>query len=772
MKATREVFSAYTFAYELAKNRKDEYVTVEHLLYAILEENNDVIVILKELGANITTLKKNLLNYMNDHIEKINNTEPQDADSFKNCFILAEQIASSSEKQVVGLEHIMAAIFSQDQSYAVYYLFDQGIMMGDFLYEYCHGEYIKGVNGQIEKRPSDRTKDIADRDESIGANNLDEYDNNEFKKQNSQDKILEKYTLNLNEYVKQKNYDKMIGRVDVLDRTIQILCRKTKNNPIHIGEPGVGKTAVTYGLAERINDGRVPSKLKDSTIYSIDIGSLLAGTKYRGDFEERIKVVLDTIKNKNNPIVYIDEIHTIVGAGSLGEGALDASNLLKPYLTEGSIKFIGATTYDEYKKHFEKDKALARRFGKIDIAETTVDETIEILKSMKESFEEFHHVTYTLESIEQAVLLSHKFINDRFLPDKAIDVMDEAGAYISAKAKSKKVIDERVMEEIISKTCNIPKQTIKNDETKVLKNLETVIKKGIYGQDEAIGEVVRCIKLSRSGLKDEDKPIAAMLFVGPTGVGKTEIAKSLSINLGIELVRFDMSEYGEKHAASKLIGAPPGYVGYEEGGLLTDAIRKKPNCVLLLDEIEKAHEDILNVLLQIMDYAVLTDNKGRKADFRNVIIIMTSNAGAKNIGKSLIGFNHREIQDEAIIEEVKKVFTPEFRNRLDKIITFHHVDDKMANNIVKKELNLLKQKLKMKNIDIKFTQKLINHIAKKGVSREYGAREIIRIIDSEIKPLLVDELLFGTLKNGGTCIIDYKMSTEKSKESKIVIRIM
>lgn len=802
MRATKEVFSAYTFAYELAQNRKDEYVTVEHLLYGIIEENNEIVEVLKLLGANITTIKKNLLKYMDEHIDKSNQRDVYDADSFRECFILAEQFAETSERQEVGLEHIMAAIFSAEQSYAFYYLSEQGILRSEFLFHFCHREeleegfshrnfesesyggsygssydgsydgshessyvdsYHSSSNNNHPNKDSDRESFLTksnQKDSNSGVSyNKEKQDKSDSRStQDKKELILKNFTQNLNETVKKKSYDKLIGRTDVLDRTIQILCRKLKNNPIHIGEPGVGKTAITLGLAERINEGKVPNKLKDSIIYSIDIGSLLAGTKYRGDFEERIKNVLEAVKSKNNPIVYIDEIHTIVGAGSIGEGTMDASNLLKPYLTDGSIKFIGATTYDEYKKHFEKDKALTRRFSKIDVKETTVKETIEILENMKSSFEDYHKVTYTQDAIEQAVYLSDKYMTDRFLPDKAIDIMDEAGAYISAKESTKKgakkVIDELVIETIIAKTCKIPKQTVVNNEISALKNLEGTLNKSIFGQEEAIHEVVRCIKLSRSGLKDEDKPIAAMLFVGPTGVGKTEIARSLSKTLGIELVRFDMSEYGEKHSAAKLIGAPPGYVGYEEGGLLTDSIRKKPNCVLLLDEIEKAHEDVFHVLLQIMDYASLSDNQGRKADFRNVIIIMTSNAGARYIGKSSIGFNQNEVSNDIMFEEVKKVFTPEFRNRLDKVIAFHHVNDKMALNIVKKELNLLKDKLKSKNTEIKFSQKLIQYVAKKGVSKEFGAREIKRIIDSEIKPLLVEELLFGKLKNGGSCKID------------------
>ena len=571
--------------------------------------------------------------------------------------------------------------------------------------------------------------------------------------------IIEKYTVNLNEFVKEQDNNLLVGRQDVLDRTVQILCRRTKNNPIHVGEPGVGKTSIVLGLARLINEGKVPEKIKNSEIYSLDIGGLLAGTKYRGDFEERIKKVLDQIKHRFNPIVYIDEIHSIVGAGALGGGSLDASNLLKPYLMEGKIKFIGATTFDEYKKHFEKDKALTRRFQTVEVKEPSISETIEILNGIKKSYEEYHNVSYTDQAIESAVILSNKYINDKFLPDKAIDVIDEAGASISMEnSEERALIDEVKIEEIISKMCHIPKKTVEKDEIEALMTLENKLKSDIFGQNAAIDEVVKCIKMSRAGLKDEGKPVASMLFVGPTGVGKTEICRVLSKELGIKLIRFDMSEYGEKHAASKLIGAPPGYVGYEEGGILTDSVRKNPYCVLLLDEIEKAHPDILSVLLQVMDYATLTDNQGRKADFRNVILIMTSNAGAKEIGKNKVGFGERVVQGEAIKDEVKRFFTPEFRNRLDKIVVFNHIDKEMAINITIKEIGLFKEQLLSKNIILEFDDSVINHISSEGVSKEYGAREISRIINSEIKALLIDEILFGRLKDGGKAKIIFSDS--------------
>jgi len=639
--------------------------------------------------------------------------------------------AESSEKDTISVDHLISVIFELKDSYACFYLMDEGITKRDFLYYYCHEEQEE-IDEEGEIVPEGSEKD-------------------------SEKSMIERYTLNLTKLVDEGNSDPLIGREDILNRTIQILCRRTKNNPVHVGEPGVGKTSITKGLAKLISQGKVPRNLKGAEIFSLDIGDLLAGAKYRGDFEERVKKVLNEIKEHENPIVFIDEIHNIVGAGAISGGSLDASNLLKPYLTEGKIRFIGATTFEEYKKYFDKDKALSRRFQTVEVKETTVKETIEILEGLKENYEKYHNVKYTSNAINSAVILSDKYINDKYLPDKAIDIIDEAGSYMSIKygnIDKEVIIDEIVIEEVISKVCHIPKKTVESSEIKSLKNMELVLKGNIFGQDKAIDEVVRCIKMSRAGLNEDNKPVASMLFVGPTGVGKTEIAKSLAKNLGVELVRFDMSEYMEKHTASKFIGAPPGYVGYEEGGLLTDLIRKKPHCVLLFDEIEKAHSDILNVLLSVMDYATLTDNQGRKADFRNVIIIMTSNAGTKNIGKSLVGFGERGIKGEVILEEVKKIFTPEFRNRLDKVVVFNHINSAMAINIARKELDLFKEKLVSKKIFLDFTEDCVEYVAKKGISQEFGAREIIRVISSQLKPLLVEEILFGKLSSGGNCSVD------------------
>lgn len=739
MKITNDLNDVILRAYEEAKKQNSEYITPEHLLYAATfhEKVADAI---KECGGDLNSLQYNLKTYIKTYVS-VGNGEPQESLEFQKVILTADEQVRYSGKDIIDVDHILAAIFTLEDSYALYYLLQEGVTKRDLLFNLCHNEK---ENYDHEKENSEAIEEKVSEDE-------------EKVKIRKEDAFLNKYTVDLIRKVQEENTDPLIGRKDILERTIQILCRRNKNNPVHVGEAGVGKTAITLGLAKMISDGNVPEKLKGSLMYSLDLGSVIAGTKYRGDFEERIKRILDLISKKDKAIVYIDEIHNIVGAGALNGGALDASNLLKPYLTEGKIRFIGATTFDEYKKYFEKDKALIRRFQIVDVNEPSIDDAVKILNGLKENYEKYHNVSYTDNAIRNAVILSDKYITDKYLPDKAIDIIDEAGAYVrihNDNMEEKIVVDENVVEEIISKVCSIPKQTVESSEVKSLKHIESELKKNIFHQDKAIEEVVRCIKMSRAGLNEEDKPVASMLFVGPTGVGKTEIARCLSKKLGLDLVRFDMSEYGEKHSAAKLIGSPPGYVGYEEGGLLTDSIRKKPHCILLLDEIEKAHEDILNVLLQVMDYATLTDNKGRKADFRNVIIIMTSNAGAKNIGKRLIGFGDREIQGEAIMEEVKKFFTPEFRNRLDKIVVFNGMNSEMAKEVAVKKLNDFKDKLASKNIEIEFSEECSDYIARIGTSKEFGAREIIRVIDSKIKPLFVDEILFGDLSNGGKCKIN------------------
>ena len=719
-------------AYKIAKDNKDEFVTPEHLLLSTLEEDmfKDAIAKLK---GNIIELQYDLTNYIEKNIAKTEENDPEESYGVKNILIIATQQAAFGTRNLVALEHIVSAMYTLKDNYGIAYLNKQGIDKSELLFELSNNK----------EEESNVSKDAI---KIFRTNRIDEPKGTEMKNK------ISNYCEVLTDS-KEGEKDPLIGRKDIIDRTIQILCRRTKNNPVHVGEPGVGKTAITMGLAELIKKGEVPYKLKNSKIFSLDIGAMLAGTKYRGDFEERVKQVLDEIKTYENPIVYIDEIHNIVGAGALNGSSIDGGSLIKSYLLEGKIKFIGATTYEDYKKYFEKDKALIRRFQMVDVKETTEEETIKVIMGLKDNFENYHNVKYEEEAVNEAVKLSSKYIKDRFLPDKAIDLIDEAGAYLDINRGQYEdaIVTKKVIEEIIAKICNIPKETVENTEIEVLKNLEKNLKKNVFGQDNAIEEVARAIKLSRSGLNEDNKPIASMLFVGPTGVGKTEIAKVLSKELGLDLIRFDMSEYGEKHAAAKLIGSPPGYVGYEEGGLLTDTIKKKPNSVLLLDEIEKAHPDILNVLLQVMDYATLTDNKGRKADFRNVIIIMTSNAGAKNLGKIPVGFGREEFNKDIIKEEVKNIFTPEFRNRLDKRIVFNEINEEMAFKIAKKQIENLKEKLSSKNIKIDVTDEIIKYISEKGLSKEFGAREIIRLINSEVKPLFVEEILFGNLINGGFC---------------------
>lgn len=529
-----------------------------------------------------------------------------------------------------------------------------------------------------------------------------------------------------------------------------MLCRKDKNNPLHVGDPGVGKTALVYGLADRINKGKVPDRLKDSHIYAMDMGTMLAGTQYRGDFEKRIKQVLEGVRKEGNAIIYIDEIHNLIGAGRVSEGPLDASNMLKPYLEAGDIRFIGSTTYDEYKRYFAQSKGIVRRFQEIDIQEPSEAEAIEILRGLKKGYEDFHHVQYTDEALSYAVHASAKYISDRFLPDKAIDLIDEAGAYRELHPTDEDVqtVDKRLVAQVLTKTCKIDAQALVDDNNASLETLYSRISAKIYGQNEAVKQVVEAVEMAKAGLQDDNKPLANLLFVGPTGVGKTEVARVLAKELGVSLVRFDMSEYTEKHTVAKLIGSPAGYVGYEDGGLLTDAIRKTPNCVLLLDEIEKAHSDIYNILLQVMDYAVLTDNKGQKADFRNVILIMTSNAGAQYASQANVGFNGHTSRGEAMLGQVKKTFKPEFLNRLSSVVVFHDMDKKMASLILNKKLGELQAKLTKKNVTMTLTDEATAYLLKKGFTQEYGAREMDRVIARDLKPLLMRGILFGKLAKG------------------------
>lgn len=745
MRLDRIVNEVLTAGYNEAKYSKHEYFTPEHILYASLFFTEGRAII-ENSGGDVEELKKDLIRYFNDNISSIEKGEPLQTIGVQNIITSAGEHVLAAEKNIIKLGDIFVSIYDEEQGYASYFLKKQGIEKIDILHYITHG--IEEIELEDFKDEFYLEEDIYEEADDFGEP-LSEMKHNS---------LLKDFTVELTEKARNEEVDPLIGREDILDRTIQVLSRRHKNNPIHVGEPGVGKTAITEGLAQLIVENKVPKLLQNSKVYSLDMGALIAGTKYRGDFEERIKKVLNKIEKEEKSIVYIDEIHTIVGAGSVSGGSLDASNILKPFLTKGKIRFIGSTTYDEYKKIFEKDKALSRRFQKIEVPEPTIEDAYNILMGLKEHYEKFHNVKYTDEALRAAVELSSKYINDRYLPDKAIDVMDEVGAYIRLHAEDENTvkIESTNIEKIISSMAKIPEQSVSTNEMELLKNLNKDLKQGIFGQDEAVETVVRAIKKSRAGFNDENKTVANLLFVGPTGVGKTEICKQLAKALNIPLVRFDMSEYQEKHSVARLIGAPPGYVGYEEGGLLTDAVKKSPYCVLLLDEIEKVHSDVLNVLLQLMDYATLTDTTGKKTDFRNVILIMTSNAGARSVGKALMGFGERIMNEEAITKEVERVFSPEFRNRLDDIIVFNKMDKNMALLVAKKAIKEFEEKLLTKNIKITITDVCYNWLAEKGLSLEYGAREIIRIVQQQIKPYFVDQVLFEESVTGRTYVIDIK----------------
>ncbi len=727
-------------AFVEARQKRHEFITVEHLLLALLD-NPTAAEVMRAVGANIDDLRKNLGQFIGEHTPTVAGTEDVDTQptlGFQRVIqraIMHVQSSSNGKKEVTGA-NVLVAIFGEKDSHAVYYLHQQGITRLDVVNYISHG---------ITKQPPEKEKAGADKAE------------NQETEQESDGKQspLEQYTQNLNKSAAEGKIDPLIGRELELDRVIQTLCRRRKNNPLLVGEAGVGKTAIAEGLAKRIVEGEVPEILKDSVVYSLDMGSLLAGTKYRGDFEQRLKGVLKKLTNNPKAILFIDEIHTLIGAGAASGGTLDASNLLKPALSSGQLKCIGATTYVEYRGVFEKDHALARRFQKIDVNEPSVDETVQILRGLKSRFEEHHGIKYSASAITTAAELSARYINDRQLPDKAIDVIDEAGAAqrILPKSKQKKVIGKTDIEEIIAKIARIPPHNVSSDDRSKLANLDRDMKNVVFGQDPAIEALAGAIKMARSGLGNPQKPIGNFLFSGPTGVGKTEAARQLAYTMGIELIRFDMSEYMERHAVSRLIGAPPGYVGFDQGGLLTEAISKKPHAVLLLDEIEKAHPDIFNILLQVMDHGTLTDNNGRKADFRNVIIIMTTNAGAESLQKSSMGFtNAKQAGDE--MGDIKRMFTPEFRNRLDAIISFKALNEDVILRVVDKFLMQLEQQLHEKKVEAIFTDALRKHLAKKGFDPLMGARPMSRLIQDTIRKALADELLFGKLVTGGKVTVD------------------
>jgi len=716
-----------------ARQKRHELITVEHLLLAMLD-NPSASEVLKACGASLDKLRTDISDHIEEHTPIVSGEDEVDTQptlGFQRVIQRAMlHVQSSGKKEVTGA-NVLVAIFGEKDSHAVYFLHQEGVARLDVVNYIAHG---------ISKITENDNKDAP-----VEENETDSKTN----------KNLETYTINLNKLVSEGKIDPLIGRELEVERVVQILCRRRKNNPLLVGEAGVGKTAIAEGLAKKIVDNEIPDVLKNTIIYSLDLGSLIAGTKYRGDFEQRLKNVLKQLSEKKDAILFIDEIHTIIGAGSASGGTLDASNLLKPALANGSMKCIGATTYQEFRTIFEKDHALTRRFQKIDVEEPSIQTTISILKGLKTHFEKHHNVKFSSNALVSAVELSAKFINDKKLPDKAIDVIDEAGAAqkILPKNKQKKLIGTKEIEEVISKIARIPSNNINKDDRSALKNLERDLKAIVFGQDKAIESLSSAVKMARSGLGTDNKPIGSFLFSGPTGVGKTEVARQLAYVLGIELIRIDMSEYMERHSVSKLIGAPPGYVGFDQGGILTESINKNPHAVLLLDEIEKAHPDVFNILLQVMDNGSLTDSNGRKTDFRNVTIIMTTNAGAETLSKSTFGFtDHREIGDEQI--EIKKIFTPEFRNRLDAIVSFAPLDNQIILKVVDKFLIQLENQLHDKKVDATFTPKLKEFLGKKGFDPQMGARPMARLIQDTIRKALADELLFGKLVNGGEVEID------------------
>jgi len=723
-------------AFKGARSKRHEFMTVEHLLLALID-NESAAMVLRACGADLVVLRRELIEFVDSTTpllpENEDNRETQPTLGFQRVLQRAVFHVQSSGKQEVTGANVLVAIFSEQESQAVYYLKQQSIARIDVVNYITHG--IQKVAGH--EHDSDGPAHGPADEDALGV------------EQSSQNP-LESYATNLNEQARLGRIDPLIGRALELERVAQILSRRRKNNPLLVGESGVGKTAIAEGLARRIVDGQVPEALAESVVYSLDMGALLAGTKYRGDFEKRFKGLLGELKKQEHSILFIDEIHTIIGAGAASGGVMDASNLLKPLLSSGQLRCMGSTTYQEYRGVFEKDRALSRRFQKVDINEPSVDETYQILKGLKKSFEEHHGLRYTDPALRAAAELAERYINDRFLPDKAIDVIDEAGAYqqLQPPSKRKKTVGVGDVEAIVAKIARIPPKSVSSSDLEQLRKLDDSLKMTVFGQDEAIDTLSTAIKLARAGLRSGDKPIGSFLFAGPTGVGKTEVSRQLAACLGVELIRFDMSEYMERHTVSRLIGAPPGYVGFDQGGLLTDAVTKAPHSVVLLDEIEKAHPDVFNLLLQVMDHGTLTDNNGRKADFRNVILIMTTNAGAEDVSRASIGFTKQDHSSDGA-EAVKKMFTPEFRNRLDAIVQFNTLSRDVVETVVDKFLTELQMQLDDKKVTLDVTAAARKWLAEHGYDEKMGARPMARLIQEMVKKPLAEAVLFGQLAGGG-----------------------
>jgi len=718
-----------------ANQRKHEYATLEHLLLS-LTDDDDAAGVMRACDVDLAALKKSLVNYLDVELASLVVDDEDDAKptaGFQRVIQRAVIHVQSSGREEVTGANVLVAIFSERESHAAYFLQEQDMTRYDAVNFIAHG--IAKKAGASEPKA---TKGAAVEEDQEKPN------------AKTGGEALEAYCVDLNEKARQGKVDPLIGRANEVERAIQILCRRTKNNPLLVGEPGVGKTAIAEGLARKIITHQVPEVLAEATIYSLDMGALLAGTRYRGDFEERVKQVVKELENHPNAVLFIDEIHTVIGAGATSGGAMDASNLLKPALASGTLRCMGSTTYKEFRQHFEKDRALVRRFQKIDVNEPTVEDTIKILKGLKTYYEDFHKLKYTNEALKVAVELSAKYITDRKLPDKAIDVIDEAGAgqMLLPESRRKKVLGVKEIEAVVAKIARIPPKSVSKSDTEALKDLEIDLKRAVFGQDEAIQQLSSAMKLARAGLRDADKPIGSFLFSGPTGVGKTEAAKQLALTLGIEMIRFDMSEYMERHTVSRLIGAPPGYVGYDQGGQLTDAVDQHPHAVVLLDEIEKAHQDVYNILLQVMDHGILTDSNGKKVDFRNVVLIMTTNAGASDAQRQSIGFGRSKVEGE---EEaaLKRLFTPEFRNRLDAVVAFKPLTPEIIRMVVQKFVMQMEAQLADRNVTIELSDDAADWLAKNGFDELYGARPLGRVIQEHIKKPLADDILFGRLVRGG-----------------------